>query len=297
MRESSAYLNGAWIPSSDLHVSVDDVGFLVGATVTERLRTFGGRVFRLEEHLARLRNSLEIVGLDADSLTRQVEAAIPEFVRRNAGLIDAGDDWSIAVFATPGRGDGPTICVHGNPLPFHLWAAKFESGVSVAVSTVRQIPPNSLPPQLKCRSRMHYYLADLEAAARQPGSRAILLDQNGFIAEATTANVVLYRRGEGLLSPPTQYILSGVSLGVVQELAQKLELPFVTRRLSVDDFYTADEAFLTSTSICALAVVECDKRPIGGGRPGPVYQSLLQAWNDLTGIDIAQQARRYTERN
>lgn len=296
MREISAYLNGVWVPSSELHIAVDDLGFLVGATVTERLRTFGGRVFRLEEHLARFRNSLRIVGLEAESITRQVAEAAPEFVRRNAGLIDTEDDWSIAVFATPGRGDGPTVCVHGNPLPFHTWAAKFASGVSVVVSDVHQVPPNCLPPELKCRSRMHYYLADREAAARRPGSRAILLDQDGFIAEGTTANLVLYRKGEGLISPPADHILSGVSLGVMQELAHKLELPFVTRRIPLDDFYAADEAFLTSTSICVLAVVECDAKPIGSGRPGDVYQRLLQSWNELAGIDIAKQARQFAER-
>ena len=298
MDQISVYLNGNWIPNSELHVAVDDAGFLLGATVTERLRTFGHRVFRLEAHLERLRNSLNIIGLDRVTICDQVGTAVAEFIRRNQSLMQPGDDWAIVAFATPGvAGSGrPTVCVHGFPLPFKSWAAQFETGVSVVISPIRQIPANSLPPELKCRSRMHYYLADREAAARQPGSRAILLDQDGHIAEGTTANVVIYRDGEGLVSPPHDNILLGVSLGVVQELAGKLNIPFISRPLTVDDFRSADETILASTSICVLPIVECERKPIGSGKPGPVYRQLLSAWNELVGLDIAAQARQYATR-
>ena len=298
MDQITVFLNGAWIPNSELHISVDDAGFLLGATVTERLRTFGGQVFRLNEHLDRLRNSLKIIGLDSDAICDQVAAAVPEFLHRNLGLIDAGDDWSILAFVTPGvlGSAQPTVCVHGYPLPFKSWASKYETGVPVIVSQIRQLSPNSVPPELKCRSRMHFYLADREAAAKQPGARAILLDQDGFIAEATTANVVIFRDRGGFISPPHDNILAGVSLGVVAELAARIDVPFVTRRLTIDEFSSADEALLTSTSICALPIVECNGRPIGNGKPGPTYRRLLSAWNDLVGLDIAEQARRYAER-
>src|SRR5258705_1436403 len=199
MDQITVFLNGAWVPNSELHISVDDAGFLLGATVTERLRTFGGRVFRLDEHLERLRNSLKIVGLDSDKICNQVATAVPEFLRRNGALIEPGDDWSIIAFATPGvAGSGtPTVCVHGYPLPFKSWGSKYDTGVPVVVSQIRQLPPNCVPPELKCRSRMHFYLADREAAAAQPGARAILLDQDGYIAEATSANVVVFHEAEG----------------------------------------------------------------------------------------------------
>ena len=92
-----------------------------------------------------------------------------------------------------------------------------------------------------------------------------MLDQDGYIAEATTANVVVYRKEQGLVSPPRDHILFGVSLGVVEELAAKMNVPFITRRLTVDDFRSAEEAVITSTSICALPVVECDGKAIGSG--------------------------------
>jgi branched-chain amino acid aminotransferase len=299
-----AYKNGDWIPSEDLYVAVDDVGFLLGATVTERLRTFRGQVFRQEDHLARMGNSLAIVGLDAGSIVDELSRALPEFLQRNRAQIDKDDDWSIVAFATPGEtGAGrpagatspnsPTVCVHGYPLPFDQWASRYEAGLSVVVSDVRQVPADCWPPELKCRSRMHFYLADRRAAERQPGARAILLDQDGYVAEATSANVLVYRPSEGLVSPPAENVLFGVSIGVVAELAERLDVPFVTRRFTVEEFRSADEAMLTSTSICIHPIVTCDGRPIGGGQPGPVYRRLLAAWNDLVGLDIAEQALRF----
>lgn len=298
MESPWAYVNGDWIRSTELHISVDDVGFLLGATVTERLRTFGGNVFRLDEHAQRLRRSLEIVGLDANRISAEVSGAIPEFLKRNAAQILADDDWSIVAFVTPGISGSsrPTICVHGHPLLFHLWAGQFETGVSVVISDIRQVPPNCWPPELKCRSRMHYYLADRQAAARQPGARAILLDQDGLIAEASTANVLVYRDGEGLVSPPREHILAGVSLGVVHELAQQVGVQFHTRALTADELRSASEAMLTSTSVCVLPIVECDGQAIGGGKPGPVFRRLLAAWSDLVGLDIAAQAQRFASR-
>jgi branched-subunit amino acid aminotransferase/4-amino-4-deoxychorismate lyase len=295
MSESWAYLNGAWIPRAQLAINVEDAGFLLGTTVTEKLRTFRGSVFRLDEHLARMRRSLEIVGLDSGAIAGALAAAIPEFVQRHEGQIPAESDWSITAFATPGVGDGsrPTICVHGDPLPFERWAGQLEHGLPVVVSEIRQVPDNCWPSELKCRSRMHYYLADRAAAARQSGARAILLDQDGRVAEATSANVLVYRQHEGLSSPPDDHILVGISLGVVHELAGKLGVPFMRRRLTIEELQKADEVMLASTSVCLLPVVECDGQPIGEGVPGPMFKRLLAAWSKMVGVDIAGQARRF----
>jgi branched-subunit amino acid aminotransferase/4-amino-4-deoxychorismate lyase len=299
MEQAWAYLNGEWVRNTEVHIAVDDVGFLLGATVTERLRTFGGKVFRINDHLQRLRRSLEIVGLDAKAITAEVAHAVPEFLARNGGQLHDDDDWSIVVFVTPGISGSsrPTVCVHGHPLPFHLWSAQFAAGVNVVVSDIRQVPPNCWPPELKCRSRMHYYLADRQASSRRPGARAILLDQDGYVAEASTANVLVYRDGEGLVSPPHDHILAGVSLGVMHELADEISMPITRRPLSVAELRGADEALLTSTSVCVLPIVECDGQPIGNGEPGKTFSQLLAAWSELVGLDVADQARRFAIRN
>lgn len=293
-----AYANGNWIPATELSIAVDDVGFLLGATVTERLRTFRGQVFRLVEHLRRMRRSLEIVGLDASAIAAELTPTIPEFVAKNAGQIAPDDDWTINAFVTPGAaGSGrPTICVHGWPLRFREWVADYERGLPVVVSDIRQVPDNCWPSELKCRSRMHYYLADKRAKSWRPGARAILLDQEGYVAESTTANVVVYREHEGLSTPPDDNVLVGISLGVVHELAGRLGIPFMRRRITADELRSADEVMLTSTSVCLLPVVECGGQPIGAGRPGPTFKKLLAAWGELVGVDIAAQARRYASR-
>lgn len=294
-----AYSSGQWILEEKLRIEVTDVGFLMGATVTERLRTFGGQVFRLAEHLKRMRRSLEIIGLDAAAITDQLAHAIPEFVSRNAGEIAADDDWTINAFATPGVGGRgtPTVCVHGWPLQFGQWAAAYETGVPAIVAAERQVPENCWPSELKCRSRMHYYLADQRAKAAKPGARAILLDQEGFVAESTTANVLLYREGEGLSTPPDDHVLVGITLGVVHELAGKLGIPFLRRRIEPAELPLADELLLASTSVCLLPIVECDGQTIGNGRPGPVCGRLLRGWSELVGFDVVAQAQRFAARH
>lgn len=298
MKPLQAYRDGQWIPASDLAIAVDDLGFLVGATVAERLRTFSGRVFRLEEHLRRMRHSLEIIGLDAERLTAELAEVISEFIRQNGDHIAADDDWSVLAFVTPGIvGSGrPTVCVHGFPLTFHQWAEQYDRGSSAVVSDVRQVPPSCWPAQLKCRSRMHYYLANLQASQQQPGARAVLLDEQGYVAETPTANILLYRESEGLLSPPEEHILFGVSLHVVQELAERLAVPFVKRHVTVEELLSAEEAMLTSTSHCILPIVRCNGQPIGDGTPGPTYRRLLAAWSEMVGVDIVEQARRFASR-
>jgi len=214
-----------------------------------------------------------------------------------AEAIDTGKPVVIA-FATPGVvGTGrPTVCVHGWPLRFHEWAAAYELGLPVVLSDIRQVPDNCWPSELKCRSRMHYYLADRQAAQRKPGARAILLDQEGYVAESTTANVLVYREHEGLSTPPDEHVLVGISLGVVHELAGRLGIPFMRRRITPDELRTADEVMLASTSVCLLPVVACDGQKIDDGRPGPTFGRLLAAWSELVGLDVAAQARKFATR-
>ena len=143
---------------------------------------------------------------------------------------------------------------------------------------------------------MHYYLADREAQRREAGARALLLDQEGFVMEASTANILMYRAREGLVSPPRDKILPGVSVAVLQELAAQLSIPFHHRALQVEEVQAADEVLLCSTSPCVLPVSSLDGVAIGQGQPGPVFQQLMAAWGGLVGVDIIRQARQFRER-
>ncbi|MEX0586244.1 MAG: aminotransferase class IV, partial [Pirellulales bacterium] len=198
--------------------------------------------------------------------------------------------------APPDAPPGPTLCVHTRPLAFASWADKYERGESLVPSQHVQVPPRAWPPELKCRSRMHYYLADREANAIEPGARAILLDEAGFVCETTTANVLAYFRGEGIVSPRHEKILPGVSAATIGELASTLGIGQSERDLTLADMGGADEILMTSTSPCVLPVVRFASRPVGDGRPGPIYRKLLAAWGQEVGVDIATQAAQFAAR-
>ena len=229
MNEPVAFLNGRWIPASAAAVPVCDAGFVQGAAVAEQVRTFAGKLFRLDEHLARLAQSLEIVGLRPGMTSERFAAVAEELVASNYAILPPGDDLGLSIFVTPGTyptyaaGETtgtPTVCLHTYPLPFHLWAEKYREGQALVTTDVEQVSPRCWPAGLKCRSRMHYYLADKRAAALDPQARALLLDAQGFVTEASTANLLIYHAGRGLVSPPSAKILRGISLGVVRELAE-----------------------------------------------------------------------------
>jgi len=190
----------------------------------------------------------------------------------------------------------PTVCLHTFPLPFHHWAEKYRVGQSLVTTGVEQVPTRCWPASLKCRSRMHYYLADKEARAHDSQARALLLDAQGFVAEASTASLLIYRAGEGLIWPPLAKILLGISLSTVAGLARGLGIPCSTRDLTPEDVASADEVLLASTSMCVLPVTRFNGRPIADGQPGKVFSSLLAAWSGLVGIDIAAQAQRFADR-
>jgi branched-chain amino acid aminotransferase len=325
MDEPQAFWNGRWIPASAAAVPLDDAGFVLGATVAEQLRTFAGKLFRLEDHLARLHDSLRIVGVELPG--PPLGEVAEELVARNHRLLEPGDDMGLSMVVTPGayRGYasggplGPTVCLHTYPLPFNLWADKYDRGQALVTTDVEQVPPACWPPSLKCRSRMHYYLADRQAAAIEPDARALLLDQDGRVTETSTANVLAFygpsqksstvgqisnlpgTRQIGNLphvgvSPPSTKILHGISLAVAAELAGRMGIAMTQRDLTPDDLAAADEVLLGSTPLCLLPVTRLNGRPIGDGRPGELFHRLLAAWSELVGIDIVEQARRFAGR-
>ncbi len=269
MDEAQAYLDGRFIPASSATVSLADAGFVMGATVAEQVRTFAGNLFRLEDHLGRLRQSLRIVEVDPGVELGRLAHAARELVDQNHRLLASGDDLGLSIFVTPGaypayassdRPSRPTVCMHTYPLPFRLWAEKYGKGQALMIADVQQVSPKTWPPELKCRSRMHYYLADRQAARSEPGARALLLDGQGLVTEASTANILVFRSTVGLLSPPHEKILPGISLAVVTEMARKLGIPTAQRDLTPQQVATAEEVLLTSTPFVLMPVTRFDGR-------------------------------------
>jgi branched-chain amino acid aminotransferase len=306
MNQPVAYLNGKWIPASEAAISVTDAGFVLGSSVAEQLRTFSGKLFRLEDHLERLGHSLQAIGVDPGINRRQWTDFSQELLERNSKFLAPGDDWGVSIFVTPGiyRTYSPpleqnraTVCLHVYPLPFYLWADKYRTGQALATTPIEQIPSQCWTPELKCRSRMHYYLADKMAMNQYPDARAILLDREGYITETSTANILIYRKDEGLIYPPPQKTLHGISLAVTLEIAKRLHIPYNHRNLTPEDLASANEAILTSTPPCLLPATKFNGTPIGDGRPGEIFHRLLAAWNEIAGLDIVIQAERFISRN
>lgn len=303
--EQVAYLNGQYLPLSEAAVGVFDVGFIQGVTIAEQLRTFGGKMFRLDAHLQRLARSLAIVGIDLPHPVAELGRLAEDLVGRNHPKLHAGDDLGVTMFVTPGTSTsysvaaphaGPTVCVHTQPLAFGQWADKYRTGDSLAVTDVVQVPMGCWPRELKCRSRMHYYLADQQARHIATGARALLLDEDGLVTEASTANIVIYTATGGLISPPKEQILPGVSVATLQELSSQLGIPFIHRAITVADVAAANEVLLCSTSPCVWSVTHLNGKAIADGKPGPICQRLRTAWGELVGFDIEAQAIRFAKR-
>jgi branched-chain amino acid aminotransferase len=295
-----AYLNGSYIPFEQLSVPILDVGFVQGVTVVEQLRTFGGKLFRWDEHLARLRRSLAIIGLDPGLGDESFGEIAQRLIEHNHRLLAEGDDLGLAMLITPGTysqtGAEPWIALYTTPVAFAGFAGLYATGQRLVTADVRQVPPDCWPAELKCRSRMHYYLADRQARRVDPQSRALLLNLDGTVAEASTANFLAYFEQEGIVSPPREVVLPGVSMSALSALAAELQIPFSYRPLHPAELEQAAEAFLTSTSPCILPVTAIDGRPLGDGRPGPLFERLLTAWSRQVGVSIRQQAQRFASR-
>ncbi|MCC6125466.1 MAG: aminotransferase class IV [Pirellulales bacterium] len=305
MNEPWVYLNGKWLAASKAALSLTDAGFVLGATIAEQVRTFHGKIFRLDDHLARLEHSLQLVGIDPQLERGKLAELAREIVARNHRLLELGDDLGLSIFVTPGQYPAysaapeptpPTVCLHTYPLPFRYWAEKYRAGQFLATTGVRQVPPECWPVEIKCRSRMHFFLADRQAARNHPGSRAVLLDRDGNVTEASTANVLLYRRDEGLISPPAHKILHGISLMELFDLASALQIPCVERDFTPQEAAAADEVLLSSTPFCVLPCTRFNGQPIAAGRPGTIYSRLLASWSELVGVDIIHQSERFCAR-
>jgi branched-chain amino acid aminotransferase len=307
MTMPTAYWNGRFLPADQLVIPATDLGFVQGVTVAEQLRTFNGKLFRLPRHLDRLFRSLEIIGVESPLSREEIIRVAEELIAKNHPLLAAGDDLGLSLFITPGPYStfassgylppvGASMGMHTYALPFHLWAAKYQSGESLRITQVRQVPNDCWPVELKCRSRMHYYLADREARRLEPGSRALLLNETGYVTESSTANLLLYYENVGLVSPPQEMILPGVTVAALLELAVGLGIPCREQALTDDDVAAADEVLLCSTSPCVWSVTRFNGQPIASGQPGPIVAKLQAAWNQMVGLDIVAQAQRYSVR-
>ncbi len=296
-----AFVRDRFVPLAEASVPLFDAGYVQGATLSEQLRTFNGRIFLWDEHLARLRRGAEELGIDDQLAWSKLHDIALRLVGANFSLVPTGGDLGLAVLVSPGsyaafsggHDYGPTVAMHTYPLPFSHWAEHYTRGVDLVVTAGRMVSGDAWPRWIKARSRLHYLLADRQAAAIQPGAKALLTDEAGRVTETAIANILLVSRyGDQVVirSPRREHeILPGVSLGFVEQLARKQGWTWEERTLAVHDLASAEEIWLTSTPSCLLPVRSIDQVPVPQC-PGSIYKEVLRAWSKAVGRDIAGQA-------
>lgn len=295
--EPVAYLNGTMVPASQARLPYYDAGIVQGATVTEQTRTFHLQPFRLDEHLDRLFRALRYTRMDIGMSQDELACVSLDVLAHNTRLLAPGDELGLIQFVTAGEyptyapgpaRTTPTVCVHTFRLPFELWARKMQTGVHLVTPSIRHVPPQCVDSKMKHRSRMHYYLAEKEAHLVDPDAAALLLDLDGNIAETNAANFMMVVGG-AIHSPTSRNTLPGISRAVVLELAANLGIAFIERDIQVFEAVNAEEAFLSSTPYCLMPATRLNGLPIADGKPGPIYRKLMNAWNELVGLDISAQ--------
>jgi branched-chain amino acid aminotransferase len=281
------WIDGRIVDGSEARVPVTDHGLLYGDGIFEGIRLAGGRVFRLDSHLARLRHSGRAIGLELpggiDGIREIVLATARAWGRPDGYvrlLVTRGDG---AMGVDPTRCPSPrVICIacEIELYPVELLA----TGVSMVTVSVRRPGPDVLDPRVKSLNYLNSVLAKREARLRG-ADEALILNSVGNVAEAAVANVFAFRRGKLLTPPATDGALEGVTRGCVVELAAGLGIPAEERSLTRMDLLSADEVFLSGTGARIVAVRSLDGAEIGLRAPGPVTEKLAAAFAELARSD------------
>ncbi len=298
--EPLVYLRGEFVPASAAHIAIYDASVVLGATVTDLIRTFDGNPYRLDDHLARFERSCKYARIEPPDDREAMRSACERLIEHNQALAPSGTELAVVLFISPGElsvyagaaGGGadqvPTFCIHTFPLPFHLWSHYYEGGGHVVTPSVRQVPSVCVDPKIKCRSRMHWWLADGETHQVDPLAVSLCLDLNGNVTETSGSNFLIVKDG-AIVSPATHHILPGVSIQTVRELCVELEIDFLERDFQVYDVINADEAMLASTPYCLAPITRINGVSIGNGQRGPVFEGLMHAWSQRVGLDVLAQ--------
>ncbi len=304
--QRQVYLNGQFVPESEARISIFDSALMVGDMIFEFTRTFNGTPFCLRDHLERLYTGLKILEIDCGLTLAQMEAATLETVEINRPCFPPGVDFQIMHNVSRGpvgfypilfpQAARPTVAINTWVMTFQLgaMAQAYESGVHAVTPLQQAIPARLVDSKIKSRSRIYYQLADLQVKKIDPQAWALLLDEDGFITEGTRSNFFIIKDGQLLTAEPRN-ILRGVTRRNVLNLARELGLPCREGNIEPYDAITADEAFFTGTSFSILPATRFNGHPIGSGRPGPITQRLIGAWNEMVGVDIKAQARMFAE--
>ena len=274
------YLDGHFVPKEEAMVSVFDHGFLYGDGIYETLRAYDGKLFLLKKHLQRLKRSAAGISLKLPLPLDSIGEALNESLRVNK-LQDA----YVRLHISRGPGEiglDPALCVAPTMVivakPFHDYPAEYyDRGVSVAVVKTVRNHPLALPPSIKGTNFLNNILAKIEAIKAR-AFEGIMLNVNGYVAEGTISNIFMVKKGV-LYTPHTDTgILEGVTRDLVLRLAKKKKIPVREALMRPRSLLSADEVFITNSTVEILPVSRVNKKSVRNGKPGPVTAALHQAY-------------------
>ncbi len=281
---TNVWLNGKLVDRDEAKISVFDHGLLFGDGVFEGIRSYSGRVFRLEEHIRRLFDSAKGIRLGIPMTPDEVAKAITGTLEAN-GLKDA----YIRVVVTRGTGtlgldpnrcQSPTVFIITDRIELYP-PELYENGLEIITAATMRNHPNAVNPRLKSLNYLNNILAKIEAI--DAGTlEAVMLNHQGFVAECTGDNLFIVRDGVLFTPPITAGILEGITRDEIIAIAEDFGTKVREENLTRHDLYVADECFLTGTAAEVVPVVRVDKRTIGDGHPGPVTKRLLEEFHRRT---------------
>lgn len=275
------YVDGQFYPKDQAKVSVFDHGLLYGDGIFEGTRAYNGRVFEFDAHIDRLYDSAKAIALEIPMTKDEMKEAHLETLRRNQ-LTDA----YIRTVVTRGVGDlgldprkcvRPTVIIIADRISLYP-AEYYEQGLKIITVPTRRNLPETVNPMIKSLNYLNNIMAKIEANLGG-AAEAIMLNQEGYVAECTGDNIFLIK-GKMLATPPASFsALKGITRGRVMKLAAEMGLEVVETALTRYDVYVADECFLTGTAAEVIPVVEVDGRKIGDGKPGVYSKQLKEAYH------------------
>ncbi len=283
--ESLVYVNGNFVPRSEAKVSVFDRGYLYGDGVFEGIRGYDGRVFRLDQHLERLYRGAKAIALEVPLTPEELRDVILETVRRNTLR-----DCYVRAILSRGEGDlgldprnchfPATVVVIADTIALYPKEV-YEDGLEVIACVTRRNMATAVDPQIKSLNYLNNILARIEVG-RAGAHEGLMLNQLGYVAEATADNVFIWRE-QHLMTPPAHAgLLEGITRQVVLELAEEMDLPMREEMFTLYQVYSADECFLTGTGAEIVPVSRVDGRVIGDGKPGPITKRLTARFKEVT---------------
>ena len=280
------YINGVFFEKENAKISVFDNGFLYGDGAFEGIRSYDGLVYKLNEHIDRLMESLHTLMIQLPVTRKQLIDAVIKTLQTNK-LNDA----YIRLIVTRGVGDlglDPRKCKGNAGIviitdKITLYPAElYQKGMEIITVPTVKNHPEALNPELKSLNYLNNILAKIEAT-NVGYNEAIMLDPSGYVTECTGDNIFILK--DGVLSTPIHGRLKGITRQAVIELAQKNKISVKERPFTRHEIFNAHECFLTGTAAEIIPVVKLDGRAIGNGKPGATTLKLTKWFKEMTRKD------------